>query len=139
MERLGAVISFWLLLVFTTPVYGLEPFVSDGCSRFPDGTWFDRELWLDCCVEHDRAYWLGGTYGERLAADKKLRDCVARVGEPIIAELMLGGVRAGGTPFLPTPYRWGYGWPFPRGYSELTDEEKRAVEIELSKENDQQD
>jgi hypothetical protein len=33
---------------------------------------------------------------------------------------MLAGVRIGGTPYLPTRFRWGYGWPWPRGYRALT-------------------
>lgn len=130
-------ITLCTLLLSAVPVFGLEPFVSDGCSRFPDGTWWDSELWLECCVGHDRAYWLGGTYEQRLEADKELRDCVAGVGEPVIAELMLGGVRAGGTPFLPTSYRWGYGWAFPRGYQTLTAEERKIAEEMMGEENGQ--
>ena len=54
------------------------------------------------------------------AADRALHDCVDQVGEPAIATLMLAGVRIGGTPYLPTRFRWGYGWPWPRGYRALT-------------------
>ena len=89
----------------------LKPFESDGCSSFPDGTLGQSELWLQCCVEHDRSYWKGGTYSDRLSADKELEMCVADVGEPAIAKLMLAGVRVGGTPIWPTSFRWGYGWP----------------------------
>lgn len=115
----------------------LKPFTSDGCSSFPDGTLSDKELWLACCTEHDRAYWQGGTYQQRLDADKELRRCVAEIGEPAIANLMLGGVRVGGTPIIPTPFRWGYGWDFPRGYGTLTDEEKKMVEEQLNKMSEQ--
>lgn len=106
----------------------LEPFVSDGCSRFPNGTIANQNLWLTCCVEHDKAYWRGGSYHERLVADQKLRDCVAETGQSFIGELMLGGVRAGGSPFFPTDYRWGYGWPYPRGYKILTETESEQIE-----------
>jgi len=41
---------------------------------------------------------------------------------------MLAGVRVGGTPYLPTRFRWGYGWPWPRGYRALTDIERQQVE-----------
>lgn len=98
----------------------LRPFASDGCSAFPDGTAAHQRLWLECCVEHDRAYWQGGTYRQRQRADERLRQCVAAVGEPEIARLMLAGVRVGGTPYLPTTFRWGYGWPYPRGYRALS-------------------
>lgn len=110
---------------------GLQPFTSDGCSRFPNGTPWQNELWLECCTAHDLAYWRGGTYQERLDADRKLEICVAQVGEPEIALLMLAGVRVGGSPFFPTPFRWGYGWSYPRYYGPLTGDELKQVE-ELS-------
>jgi hypothetical protein len=37
----------------------------------------------------------------------------------------------GGTPYLPTTFRWGYGWPFPRGYKVLTKEEKLKISTEM--------
>ena len=85
-----------------------KPFKSDGCSLFPDGNWGG------CCVEHDRAYWQGGTAAERKAADQALRECVKQKGYPILAQLMYVGVRVGGHHLLPTPWRWGFGWPWPQ-------------------------
>ena len=105
----------------------LQPFTSDGCSSFPDGTLAQKELWLSCCTEHDYAYWKGGTFQERLESDRALELCVAEVGEPAIALLMLAGVRVGGTPYLPTKFRWGYGWPYPRFYGELTRAERNQI------------
>jgi len=105
----------------------IKPFASDGCSSFPDGTFKQSQLWLNCCTAHDYAYWRGGSYDERLQADKELRSCVAAVGEPELAVLMLAGVRAGGTPFLPTNFRWGYGWPYPKFYGALTDDELSQI------------
>jgi hypothetical protein len=105
----------------------LSPFTTDGCSSFPDGTPKNKNLWLTCCIKHDLAYWQGGTHQQRLDADLELEQCVAKAGEPEIAKLMLQGVRAGGAPMLPTPYRWGYGWPFGRGYKALTAQELEQV------------
>jgi hypothetical protein len=105
----------------------LKPFVSDGCSVFPDGTIEQNELWLSCCHQHDYDYWKGGTYQARLESDTALESCVAAVGEPEIALLMLVGIRVGGTPFLPTKFRWGYGWSYPRFYRELTESELKQV------------
>ena len=105
----------------------LTPFRSDGCSAFPDGTIGQRALWLDCCIEHDRTYWAGGTFADRKAADKALKACVLAAGEPRIAQIMLAGVRVGGSPYFPTKFRWGYGWPYLRGYKALTDTEKRQI------------
>jgi len=107
---------------------GIKPFTSDGCSAFPDGTFKEQKLWLSCCTAHDYAYWQGGTYEERLSADKALQQCVAKVGKPNIAKLMLAGVRVGGSPYFPTSFRWGYGWPYPRLYKALTEKEKQYIQ-----------
>lgn len=105
----------------------IEPFTSDGCSLFPDGTFANEELWLACCTAHDYAYWQGGTYDEREQADLALEQCVADIGEPEIAKVMLAGVRVGGSPYFPTWYRWGYGWSYLRGYKALTAQEKQQI------------
>ena len=39
-----------------------------------------------------------GTYQQRLDSDQALKICLASVGQPEIAALMLAGVRVGGTP-----------------------------------------
>ncbi|WP_114326287.1 hypothetical protein [Candidatus Colwellia aromaticivorans] len=109
----------------------LKPFTSDGCSAFPDGTFDQKNLWLECCQQHDYDYWQGGTYQQRLVSDKQLKACVTQVGEPTIAALMLAGVRVGGTPYLPTSFRWGYGWGHPRLYGALSIKELAQV-AELS-------
>ena len=82
------------------------PFHTDGCSAWPDATWGA------CCVEHDVAYWCGGTADERLAADRELRACVDAVAGGGWATVMYGGVRLGGWDRLPLPWRWGFGWPW---------------------------
>jgi len=109
----------------------LKPFTTDGCSAFPDGTPQQQSLWVDCCIRHDLAYWKGGTYQERLAADEALQSCVAAIGEPEVAAVMLAGVRVGGSPWWPTSFRWGYGWPYARGYKALSPDEKREVRRQL--------
>ena len=106
----------------------LRHFTTDGCTLFPDGISELKDLGLDCCKKHDYKYWMGGTKAERLKADLDLRNCVAAVGQPKIAKWMLRGVRAGGTPYLPTSFRWGYGWRYFRGYKPLTDREKKLIE-----------
>jgi hypothetical protein len=81
-------------------------FRSDGCTFFPDGNY------NDCCVEHDKDYFFGGTSKERWRADKRLYKCVrTKKGWPnkLIAPVMWVGVRIGGVSFLPTPFRWGFG------------------------------
>ncbi|MGI8495025.1 MAG: hypothetical protein ACR2L1_06910 [Pyrinomonadaceae bacterium] len=81
-------------------------FHSDGCSKFPD---YD---YTDCCVEHDKTYFSGGSWTRRWRADKKLYKCVAAkkgFEHKLIAPVMWAGVRVFGVPFLPTSFRWGFG------------------------------
>jgi len=85
-----------------------------------------------CCIEHDKRYWLGGTYEERVKADDDLKICVAKVGGPALAQIMLTGVRVGGAPYLPTTFRWGYGWTYPRGYKTLTEKERKDARNKIS-------
>lgn len=109
------------------------PFTSDGCSLFPDGTFKDRSKWCDCCLTHDLAYWQGGSAEERNLADMALRDCVLkRTGDQQLAETMYLGIRAAGHPAFPTWYRWGYGWPYGRGYQPLSEVEKFHVQERLA-------
>ncbi|WP_045859326.1 hypothetical protein [Teredinibacter purpureus] len=119
---------FSLSIAFCAQAEKLKPFSSDGCSAFPDGTLDNKRLWLHCCTAHDKAYWRGGSYAERKTADELLRKCVAAVGEEEIAQLMLAGVRVGGSPFWPTKFRWGYGWRYPRLYGELTSSEQAMID-----------
>lgn len=86
-------------------------FKSDGCTWFPDRDY------RDCCVEHDKAYYFGGTIKQRKAADDDLYRCVLdRVGpkRKFTAQFMWAGVRLFGISFLPTPFRWGFGNKYPR-------------------------
>jgi hypothetical protein len=89
------------------PPYG---FTTDGCTLSPDGTW------QSCCVAHDEIYWCGGSARDRARADEQLRACIVDNGGPRIAGLMYSVVRVFGNPWLPVYWRWGYGWPWPRGY-----------------------
>jgi len=91
----------------------LKPFTTDGCSG--GMSWLWRTVlrrtppWEGDCIEHDRAYWAGGTKQQRLEADRVLAASVARKGYPLIGALMYYAVRLGGVPWLPTSWRWGYG------------------------------
>ncbi len=88
-----------------TPVVPAD-FTSDGCTHFPDGNY------LDCCVEHDRAYFVGGSWTQRWRADKKLYQCVAakdKFYNKSVAVIMWLGVRAFGVPWLKTKASWGFG------------------------------
>lgn len=58
---------------------------------------------------------------ERLESDRVFRECVqAASRSPALAGAMYGAVRAGGVPWLPSPFRWGYGWGYGRSYRPLS-------------------
>lgn len=117
-----------LLSVSCSQSEQLKPFTSDGCTLFPNRDLISSQDWCDCCLQHDIAYWKGGTEQQRLAADVALRDCVlAKTENNALANLMYEGVRFGGSPYFYNWYRWGYGWSYQRKYQALTDkEESRA-------------
>lgn len=122
-------------LLFLARFAGAEPladFRSDGCSLFPDGTLLRQDLWCECCIAHDIAYWQGGTRKQKQRADRVLRDCVAaKTGSDLLAETMYYGVTVGGSPVFPTWYRWGYGWRYGRGFRALERYEKQRVAEKL--------
>jgi len=111
------ILSMFVLPFFRRTMYPLKPFKSDGCSLWPDGPW------VQCCTIHDQVYHKGGTRAERKQADIDLMVCVAKKGYPAIGFLMYLGVRIGGVPWLPTPFRWGFGYPYRRGYVGYTRDE----------------
>jgi len=116
------------LMPSPTPPASLRPFSSDGCSMFPDRALIGNSDWCDCCLAHDLAYWRGGTEEARLAADQKLQTCVQNAtGNKVLADMMFTGVRTGGGPYYFTPYRWGYGWSYGRGYKALDEKEQAQV------------
>ncbi len=125
-NRRGAVLACLSLVSLLGCTYAaqLEPFTTDGCSSFPDGPPEDPDRWRGCCVEHDLAYWVGGSRDQRRQADDALAVCVEQAENKVLADAMWAGVRAGGSPFWFTEYRWAYGWPYTRGYRELTPEEQ---------------
>jgi hypothetical protein len=119
----------WAALVSCGEPSSLSPFTSDGCSLFPDRSPISTDDWCSCCLEHDVAYWRGGTENQREAADMELRRCIeARTGDAALATLMYRGVRAGGSPYFVNGYRWGYGWGIERTYQALTPEEESVAD-----------
>ena len=89
--------------------------LTDGCSVIsPIWRWLTgKELsYVGCCDEHDYAYLSGGSWRDRVEADRRLRLCVIAEGRPVWwAWSMWLAVRIFGSPWAPTPwgseYRWG--------------------------------
>ena len=94
----------------------LKPFVPDGCSCVADGPRSDPDRWTPACTEHDQTYWKGGSRRDRLNADLQLKAQIKKSGYPLTSQIYFIGTRFGGTPYLPTPWRWGFGHPWPNGY-----------------------
>jgi hypothetical protein len=107
----------------------LQPFSTDGCSKFPDGIPLSNPtLWRHCCIEHDVAYWQGGTADQREKADEALNQCVSVAAGRFLGISMYLGVRFGGQAGFPTSWHWGYGWKLERGYSPLRPDEQKQVD-----------
>jgi hypothetical protein len=87
-----------------------QPFRSDGCSLWFDS--YDGHDYYPACFLHDLKYW-AGTEGdeavERLVADAELMIAIARLGDPVMAQIMFQGVRAGGHSALGRSFSWGFG------------------------------
>lgn len=113
----------------------LRPFTSDGCSLSPNS--FFKADFTECCVEHDVAYWIGGTKEQKDKSDILLKACMQSKLKPkfnkeisaSVAQTYYLGVQAGGVNFMPNSFRWGYGWNYVRPYAELTSEELTQAEI----------
>ena len=107
----------------------LRSFTTDYCSEWPDGKLTDPTQWAACCFTHDISYWLGGSKDDRVAADKKLKQCVRDSSDSFNGFLMYIGVRMGGKPGNAS-YAWGYGWTRDRDYFELHPQDAlRAKEL----------
>lgn len=136
MKTYGAYVSITILIAYAlsgcASSTSIKDFTTDGCSLFPDGTSREKNLWCECCFDHDIAYWRGGTKEERKEADKALRICVKdKSGSSSLAWAMYIGVRFGGHPIFPTWYRWAYGWSYGRGYEPLIDESQIEAQEKL--------
>jgi hypothetical protein len=104
----------------------LKPFVSDGCPRLGKMISYPREdHWQLCCVEHDKAYWKGGSLEQKQQADSAFHSCVSERGSADAARLMYYSLRS--VQKASQVQNWGYGWVIPHNTSGHTPEE--LVEI----------
>ncbi len=128
------VVSWAFVAVACSSDSGLSPFASDGCSLFPDASLINNDDWCTCCVEHDIAYWKGGSEQQREKVDTALMRCVyKKTNDHVLANVMFEGVRFGGSLYFYNWYCWGYGWPYDRKYQALTEGEKKQAQALLEK------
>lgn len=87
-------------------------FYQDGCTAFPD--WLPMHNFYEACLNHDIAYWLGGTEEERVLANQVLADQVRSLEPlgPFLAPIMYTAVQYGGNNWISYQLgsEWGYGW-----------------------------
>ena len=110
----------------------LADFTSDGCSLFIDGTFENPELWKECCLKHDIAYWQGGTKEQRKQADLAFKNCVEKDGRFNTCLFNVRGSpcwRRASFSYLVSMGVWLACWS--GEYKELTLSEKKVVEEKL--------
>lgn len=91
----------------------LQSFLTDGCPHIQGSISYPKEdQWKLCCVEHDKAYWKGGSIEERQKADSDLHACITERGAPEAARLIYYSIRSAHKNPMSLP--WGYGWILPR-------------------------
>ena len=102
----------FLLLTSTTEAAETIPLwddaMSEGCSLAPD-------ISLQCCIQHDHAYYYGGSARDRYSADGTFRECLRDEDWPVLSWVYYGAVRIGGHPIVPLWFRWGFGSPYAWG------------------------
>jgi len=100
------------------------PFSSNGCSGFREAQFFS------CCFAHDFAFWAGGNWTDRRAADKRLRRCVIDVGKDRLrGDIAFLLIRLGIVPGVVVNDGWARAWTgTPRHrFSALTTDQKLIV------------
>lgn len=97
--------------------YDLNPFCTDGCSVVGNRT---RTSYL-CCVDHDLAYWAGGSRSDRYRADGRFYNCLLKTESVKTAEAYASAVAMFGAPY------WGLDWIGRPRFLELSQEEKEIV------------
>ncbi len=129
MKFLGFSILLLSLNAFASA--NINPFTTDGCSKFMDGpVTGEGHEWLHCCEQHDVKYWVG-IGGEKAQddADIEIRQCFIDAGFPGYAETVYRALLAARpvNSHLNVSYRWGYGWNELLHHRELTFDELNSA------------
>jgi hypothetical protein len=115
----------------------LNPFETDYCTSYSEGTLGHPNQWKHCCVEHDLYFWAGGSSQDRKKTDLRLKSCVESTGAKFHAYLMFYGVKIGGmSPVRFKSKQWGNAWGQGRSrYEKLNEQETFLVLHHLDLEN----
>jgi hypothetical protein len=109
------------LLVGSSYAYELLPFCTDGCSVVGNKT---KTSFL-CCVDHDIAYWAGGSKSDKYKADGRFYQCLLKTEGQGVAETYSAAVAVYGDPY------WGLDWVNRPRFMPLTEEEKQIAAQKL--------
>lgn len=115
------------------PKTDLLPFETDYCTGFSNGTWNHPNRWKSCCLEHDIAYWIGGSYEREKRSDLRLKECVRKSGGDFISTVMYLGVRLGHYCPFKLSKSWGWGFGSKKNYHKLTKSQKKTLQKKLIK------
>jgi hypothetical protein len=125
-------ISFLILLIslpaVSIAVEEFNPFITDFCTAYPEGTSSQPNKWKHCCLEHDLYFWAGGSISDRNEADKGLKNCVEKTGAKFQAKLIYLGVSLGGrSPIKFKAKQWGNAWKQRNRYLNLSEIETSSL------------
>lgn len=111
----------------------IAPFQTDYCTGAPEGTLHRPNLWRDCCIKHDMAYYVAGTKKQQDLADKRLYQCVADAAGKFYGTIIYRGVRFGHISPIKSKTRWGWAWKDRPYFQTLTQEQVDMALSELEK------
>ncbi len=136
MNTLIILISLFSTTLFASEFLGPEPFSTDYCTSYPEGTRSRPNIWKHCCEEHDLYFWAGGSKEDRKVTDLRLRSCVEATGEVTQARLIYSAVTLGGrSPIRFKTRQWGNAFPERVRYQSLTLEETHELLQALEEQN----
>ncbi len=128
-----AAMSFNFLFVFLFAVSTananevIQPFNTDGCTAYTNGTHAHPNAWLHCCIVHDFRYWVGGNRRDRKKADLELKACVTNTGYPKKAKLMYDAVRSGHVSPIHFKNAWSNAWSRHQIFFDMTLEQRQQL------------
>jgi hypothetical protein len=117
-------LSLYSYLAVASDDQNLNPFETDFCTGYVEGTHDEPDLWKHCCVEHDLFFWAGGSSEDRDETDLRLKQCVEATGSKATSILMYYAIRIGGkSPIKIKNKQWGNAWRHRAHYQKLSEVE----------------